>query len=313
VAQEDIAEPPILVTGAHRSGTTWVGKVLAVGPQVAYISEPLNLWHRRGVLRTPVSHWYTYICEENQSGYLPAFEELIHYRYHLTAEMQSLRSFKDFGRMVRDWNTFAKGRYLGQRPLIKDPFAIFSAEWFATRLNCQVVALVRHPAAVVGSLVRLNWPFQISDLLEQPLLMRDWLEPFRTEMESAKNRPEDIVDLGSLLWKLVYQVVGWMTKRNPGLILVRHEDLSLEPLEGFRNLYQALGLDYSPKAEETVIQYSQASNPGELTRKSIHSVRLDSRANLKNWKGHLSESEVDRIRRITEPVASQFYGSQDWE
>ncbi len=31
---------PILVTGTHRSGTTWVGKMLAAGPSTAYISEP---------------------------------------------------------------------------------------------------------------------------------------------------------------------------------------------------------------------------------------------------------------------------------
>jgi hypothetical protein len=47
------AQSPILVTGAHRTGTTWVGKMLAASPQVAYISEPLNVWHRPGVLRAP--------------------------------------------------------------------------------------------------------------------------------------------------------------------------------------------------------------------------------------------------------------------
>lgn len=50
---------PILVTGAHRSGTTWVGKMLAANRRVAYISEPLNVFHRPGVFSAPVSHWYT--------------------------------------------------------------------------------------------------------------------------------------------------------------------------------------------------------------------------------------------------------------
>ncbi|UCF28983.1 MAG: sulfotransferase family protein, partial [Chloroflexota bacterium] len=57
---------PILVTGAHRSGTTWVGKMLAAGRETAYISEPLNVWHRPGVLRVPTQYWYTYINEDNQ-------------------------------------------------------------------------------------------------------------------------------------------------------------------------------------------------------------------------------------------------------
>ena len=34
---------PILVTGSHRSGSTWVGKMLSVAPHVAYIHEPIIL------------------------------------------------------------------------------------------------------------------------------------------------------------------------------------------------------------------------------------------------------------------------------
>ena len=58
---------PILVTGGHRTGTTWVGKMLAASGEAAYISEPLNVLHRPGVMSTPVRHWYTYICPENEA------------------------------------------------------------------------------------------------------------------------------------------------------------------------------------------------------------------------------------------------------
>ena len=30
---------PILVTGAHRTGTTWVGRLLAANPDVAYATD----------------------------------------------------------------------------------------------------------------------------------------------------------------------------------------------------------------------------------------------------------------------------------
>lgn len=66
--------PPILVTGIHRSGTTWVGKMLAAGAHTAYVSEPLNINHRPGVFRAAVEHLYTYITNENEAEYLPAFE-----------------------------------------------------------------------------------------------------------------------------------------------------------------------------------------------------------------------------------------------
>ena len=65
--------PPILVTGAHRSGTTWVGKMLAADADTAYISEPMNVLHRPGVFRAPVKYWYTFINHENAPEYLSAF------------------------------------------------------------------------------------------------------------------------------------------------------------------------------------------------------------------------------------------------
>ncbi len=124
---------PILVTGIHRSGTTWVGKMLAANHKVAYISEPLNLWHRPGVMRVPVGYWYPYICDDNEAEFLPALEETLNFDYHPWAELKSLRSIKDGLRMCRDWGTFLKGKVLHQRTLLKDPFAVFSLSWFVKK------------------------------------------------------------------------------------------------------------------------------------------------------------------------------------
>ena len=143
---------PILVTGTHRSGTTWIGKMLAADSSTAYISEPLNVWHRPGVFRAKVKHWYQYVCEENQGEYLPAFRELLELDYHLWSEIRSIRSRRDFLRMGRDFAIFYNGLMRGQRVLMKDPFAVFSTEWFAKCLNCKVVIAMRHPAAFVSSL-----------------------------------------------------------------------------------------------------------------------------------------------------------------
>lgn len=304
---------PILVTGAHRSGTTWAGKILAASSETAYISEPLNVLHRPGVFSASIRHWYTYICSENEAQYLPALQETLAFRYHLAAEIRSLRSRKDFLRMGRDWTTFLRGRFRGLTPLIKDPFAVFSAPWFAERLNCRVVITVRHPAAFASSLKRLKWNFDFSDLLQQPLLMRDWLEPFRQSMEEMQHHPEDIIGQSSLLWKMIYQVVLTYQEQFPSFQIVRHEDLSLQPVEGYRRLYEALGLNFSAQVEKTIFETSSSENPSELSRNAVHSVHLDSRANLKNWKRRLEPDEIERIRSITECVACRYYDSKDWE
>jgi glycosyltransferase involved in cell wall biosynthesis len=220
--------PPVLVTGAHRSSTTWVGKMLAANQQYVYVSEPLNILHRRGVMRTPVKHWYTYVTDENETEVLSGFYETMALRYHTWLEMTDIRSLKDAGRMLRDWSAFTFGYNSGKQVMLKDPFAVFSAVWFSRRLDCEVVIAVRHPAAFVSSLKRLNWPFQFEDLLAQPLLMRDWLEPFREEMVRAMQQPLDIFYQASLLWRIIYQVVYQYSIEYPEFHIVRHEDLSLQ-------------------------------------------------------------------------------------
>lgn len=304
---------PILVTGAHRTGTTWVGKMLAANPEVAYISEPLNVLHRPGVLRVPTSYWYTYICHDNEAQFLPAFQETLSFRYHLLAEMKSLRSPKDFGRMARDAGIFLRGRLRCQRPLLKDPFAVFSAPWFADRLGCRVVITVRHPAAFASSLKRLNWPFDFTHLLAQPLLMRNELEPFRGALQQFAQAPGDIIEQASLLWRLVYQAVARYCRQRPEFRVVRHEDLSLDPVPGFRQLYAELGLEFSPGVQQAILAASSSENPQELSRRSVHSVRLDSRANLHNWKRRLSREEIARVRDLTEETAALFYPEIAWE
>jgi hypothetical protein len=301
---------PILVTGAHRTGTTWVGRMLAAAPGIAYISEPLNVRHRPGVFRAPVKRWYTYINPENESEYLPAFHELIDFSYHLWDEIRSIRSGKDVLRMFRDFGVFYLGSMHGERVLLKDPFAIFSLPWFADRLRCQIVVTVRHPAAFASSLKRLNWSFDFGDLLQQPMLMRDCLGPYRREMESVADG--DIIGQASLLWVIIYQVVRLAQQSNPSIRTVVHEDLSRDPLTGFRTLYDELGLDFTQSARRAIVGSTGSHNPAEIPQGKMHSVQVDSRANLENWKRRLSSAEIARVRGRTEELARFYYPEVSW-
>ena len=302
---------PILVTGSHRSGTTWVGKMLAADADTAYISEPLNVLHRPGVFRIPVKSWYTYITAENEAEYLPAFRELINFQYHTWLEIKSLRSFRDFLRMGRDFHIFFDGSFHGQRALIKDPFAVFSSPWFAQRLNCKVVITARHPGGFVSSLKRLGWGFDFKNFLDQPLFMRDHLEADRAAMEATKK--DDLVGQAALLWKVIYRFVHSTRELFPQFEVVRHEDLSLDPIGGYQALYRSLGLNFTERVKNTIQNSSSSENPTKLAKNKTHSVKLDSRANLDNWKKILSPEEITRIRKITQGVSESFYSDDEWK
>jgi hypothetical protein len=154
----------------------------------------------------------------------------------------------------------------------------------------------------------VNWSFDLDLLLQQ--LDRDHLEPYRVAMESQA--ANDVVGQASLLWAMIYHSLRAMRERLPSVLLVRHEDLSMHPTEGFERLYKALDLDFSPRAQRLVIQSSSSGNPDQLSVGRLHSVRLDSRANLGNWKRRLDADEIARVRKGTADVARLYYPEEDW-
>jgi hypothetical protein len=214
--------------------------------------------------------------------------------------------------MARDAWIFGRGKLGRARPLIKDPFAIFSLGWFIERLGCQVVVTIRHPAAFASSLKRLDWPFDLGDLLQQPQLTQDWLEPFQAELEPAQQQPADLIWQAGLLWRIVYSVVERYQEIYPAIRVVRHEDLSLDPLGGFQELYEQIHLTFDERVKRTILKTSSADNPNELKQDAAHSVRLDSRANLSNWKKRLDPGEIERLQRMTEAAARPYYPPEDW-
>lgn len=277
---------PILVTGSHRSGSTWVGKVIAQCPSVRYIHEPFNIQHGLCVCGAKFEHWFTYVSKEDKNE--PIFYE--HIKHLLSSASDSLQ--------------------FPARPLVKDPIAVLSSEWLASTFDMDTIIMIRHPAAFVGSLKRLNWRFGFNHILEQSLLMRKHLFPFEAEIRDHIVRGHDIIDQAVLLWRLIYFVVRKFRDEHNDWMFVRHEDLSRDPLGGFQMLYSKLNLDFSEPIVETIRQYSDSSDPIDVS--DPYSVKRNSRDNIWSWKSRLTASEIERIRTKAEDISSAFYSDEDW-
>src|SRR5436190_552737 len=131
-ARDTAAVRSILVTGSHRSGTGWVGQVLAASPAaVGYVWEPFSILHRPGTCAA------------------------------------------------------------------------------------QPVLLVRHPAAFAASVKRLHLRHPFGDFLAQPLMLRDWLGPFRAELEAFARAEQEIVDQAILLWNVIHHALAAYRARHP--------------------------------------------------------------------------------------------------
>ena len=304
--------PPILVTGAHRSGSTWVGRTLAQASGVGYIDEPFRIDHRPGVLRTRIPYWFPYIREGLNDTVAHDFQRTLAFRYGALEELRSLRSVHDAGRMARDTFRFANLRVRGARPLVKDPLAVLSAPWLATEFTMQVVVMIRHPAAFASSLKRVGWTHPFSHFLDQPQLMEELLCGYAAQIEAFARRPPDIIDQAVLLWNIIHSVIAGYQRKYADWIFVRHEDLSSEPGVGFRRLADRLGLNYAPAMEAFVAKSTGASNPAEARAGVVHELRRDSAASIRTWRSRLAEDEIDRIRRGTGAVAAAFFSDAEW-
>jgi hypothetical protein len=296
---------PILVTGSHRSGSTWVGKMLALSPFVAYIDEVFNadvghpLSHK-GIFQ----HDFAYVTEENEAHYAPAIGDVLQFRFgHQSRKFGGLLPSR---RLLYAWMYRA---FSLPRPLLKDPIAALSAEWLVGKFDMDALVIIRHPAAFVSSLLRMNWRFNFDAFLNQTRLMEDWLHPFE---RMIKERPDDPIEEASVVWLCIYHVLDAYIQRHPEWIVKRHEDMSLAPSKEFAEVYEKLGIPFTDRIARTIEEHSVPSNPVAAPNNVEHHLQRDSQGLVKHWKRTLSAGDVNRIREIADPLASKYYKEKDW-
>lgn len=299
---------PILITGSHRSGSTWVGRMIALSSSVAYIHEPFNLHHRPGLCKAKFECWFPYICDENESFYLNDIEDCLRFKYQFIEELKTAKSKKDIVRLLRDYIRFTKYRMLHRRPLVKDPIAVFSAEWLARSFDMDVVVIIRHPAAFAGSLKKAKWTHPFDHFLLQPLLIQHHLYEYRSEIDEYSKIDNNIVDQAILLWNLIHHMILKYRDNNPDWIFIKHEEISRHPVEEFSNLYKRLGLIFSSDIQEEIKKFSFA-DPSKGNRDSL---KRNSKSNVWNWKTRLTDDEIRKIKENTREIANHFYTEEDW-
>ncbi len=303
---------PILVTGAHRSGSTWVGKMIAASPQVIYIHEPFNVAFPDPVVCTAkFEHWYTYLTAENAAPYRASLARTLSLRHNFWPFLAACaRKPRKAARLSAAFLRSYQNGPAGKRALMKDPLAFFSAGWLAQEFDMQVVALIRHPAAFAASIKEKRWGHPFSHFLAQPLLMRDFLGPYEAELREFVTEEHDLADQAALLWKLVYSAVPTYQQQHPDWIFLRHEDLSQDPVSGFGDLYRRLGLAFGPHEEAEITQHNRPDSAPKTNQE--RRITRDSQSNIRKWKSVLTEDEIARVRARAGDLADRFYTAGEW-
>ncbi|WP_234571673.1 sulfotransferase [Rhodohalobacter sp. 614A] len=294
---------PILVSGSHRSGSTWLGRMIDLSDEIGYIHEPFN--PTSGITGELFNKWFIYICEENEGPYKKAIGDYLNYQYPFTRKIREAKTWRDYARPFRDFSKFSWYRLNEKRPLMKDPISIFSAEWLHETFNMDMIILIRHPAAFVGSIKKVEWRSGMGNYLKQPLLMRDYLKPFEPELKRQAEEKQDYIEEAVLLWNMIHSVILKYQATHDDWFFIRHEDLSKDPIEKFEEIYNYVNLDYTPKIRQKIKEFSTENE-------SASKLKRNSESNVWSWKRRLTPEEIKRVREGTKEIASHFYSEEDW-
>lgn len=294
----------IIISGSPRSGSTWVGKVLAEHPKTHYVHEPFNIGIKRNI--SPFKYWMEGVFENQPDNHLTNVKKYLKSFYaidsnFLKSELRKVINFNSFRKFI--W-TLIELRQV--TPILKDPIAFFALEWIYKNFPTKIIITIRHPAAVVASLKQKGWGYDFQQMLDQPDLMNNYLSPLRVEIEEFASTRKTIVEQGALLWKTVYFVNKIYMKNYPSWFYVRNEDLSLDPFDQYEDMLNFTGLSTSQEVYDYVRKTTTARK-GEET----YLVR-DSKRNISKWKNILSEEEIAHIKEFTSGVWEQYYSEKDW-
>jgi len=311
-----INNSPILISGCPRSGTTWVGKgILDELHNIQYIHEPFNLNRYRDpeMYFVVFNNWFKFINEINGEKYYNHLKKTFSYQYRLSKSIKKINSLRSIKNEIKKYIRILSARLFNKRPLVKDPIAIFSAEWLAKNFNMEVIILIRHPAAVVNSFKRLNWNHHnIQDFINQPLLIKNCLSKFEDEIQYYINKPYDLIEQISLHWKYInYQILQYK-KKYDNWLFIRHEDLSRFPVKIFKNIFNKLDLNFNNKIKNKITKMTSKKNPITSPNNSTHYLYRNSKANIYEWKNNLNSNEINKIRSIVEPISNEFYDKNEW-
>lgn len=282
---------PILVTGSHHGGTSWLGSSICHADATTFLWEPFSCNYLPPWFSRPPEYWFTYPFE-NQGHWAREVHNVLSGNYQLSRKWKYADTPKRAAKILRDSFTLKYSKFLRKRILFKDPIAVFASAWLADQFDFQVIVTIRHPAAFVASILKTGNAHPWSHFAEQKTLMDGPLHEYRTEIENFSNQSPALEDGAILLWKMIYDFVNRSAEERGDWLLIRHEDLCASPKQSFERVFEFLELA-----------------PGEP---AIQKIIASAKREDQRWKSTLTDKQIAKIRERTSPIWEEFYDATDW-
>lgn len=305
----------VYVTGAPRSGTTFAGLILSTPLSVDYIHEPFN--PDCGLPGVSTEYAYTRRGAPNEPRVRAMVEAIQRYRFTLRTGYypSDTRLRRLVKRIVGSRGPFhlrlAKANVFRRAAVVKDPTGCLLTKYLADEFGFRPLVIVRHPAAFVASLMRIGADLAsaLAALAENESLMADY---FDGESDLLPSGNTDDVIMGATLWRAVNKALLCQAASVSTAVVVRHEDLSAQPVGHFRRMYEHFDLPWSGSVERKIRRLTSADNKAEASRGKVQDFRRDSARLLEIRLRMLTRSQRETIHRLTADVTKGLYPEESF-
>ena len=260
----------ILVAGAARSGTTWLGDLIAAQIPCRILFEPFN---PDLVPEYRSFHYFQYMRPGSKDPEFRAFAKKV-----FTGEIRNR------------WIDRQNERIVSEYRLIKEIRANLALKWLHENFpEIPIIFLMRHPCAVVSSRMGLGWATDtdIEPFLSQPTLVTDFLSEYQEFIRSAKTEEEK----HAIIWSISTMVPLRQLKQNE-VKIVYYENLCTQPELELPSIFAFTGHPYSPSASDTI------SRPSQTTQET--SPIVNGTDKVSHWRHKLNPAQIDNILRVVE-------------
>jgi hypothetical protein len=307
----------ILIAGLPRSGTTWLEQTIRTAGGTTTVGEPDNednfpfaIKAKRNLGRYPVVRSdaaapadYSRLWDGAFSGGRQPLSAgglastLMHHVAKRHTSVYSAAQWSPWRRKLLEasarWSR-PGARTRADTVVVKSVFVALALPWVCDRWQPRLVVMTRSSLNTIASWRRLDWarPFD-----GHPVLggadVADVLGELTGGLDLPPPPPVSDV-LGRLTWELsaLMTMLSDEVRRRPGAIVVRHEDLCLDPTAGFRSIFADLGLEWT---ERTDAHLAERNRPGATT----YDITRVASEEPTRWRKTLSSADVDRIAAVT--------------
>lgn len=306
----------IFIAGLPRSGTTWVANILGSAHGVRLLKEPDNekysfigrQW-KQSLHRFP----YASSSQEQNRQIIEFYQSIFNGKYpanqsvvnHALNRVFRHTASNNEGHILRKELRLAQeqGRFSSKKNLTSFLFRLTSDNWasysrqvvksvhaglclslIADHFDPWIVLLFRHPANIIASSLELDIKDADRGLINR-LEVQSVLEDYSDDIQ----RLEDPLSKMGFQIGLFYYLWEQEIVKHPSCIIRTHEDLCVDPVARFEDLFNALDLPWNKTIANTI---QTMNKPG----KGLKTFRVLEDLNNK-WKRVLNNEQIRKIQQ----------------